>query len=519
MAFFAEQNHQMAASCRKKVLALIIIGFMVRLFIASSIELGNDEVYYWTYSQYLQWNYFDHPPMIALFIRFFTGNLSLQHYEIFVRLGSIVSCAIATWILYDLGRKLHSEKAGWFIACLYNASIYAGILAGVFALPDSPQMVFWCLSLWLIVKILKEDKSYVSWLLFGISTGLCIMSKVHGIFLWFGLGLFILVRKREWLKLPQLYLAIFTSIIIASPILFWNISNNFITYKFHSSRVAIHSFSIDTDGILREFFGQLLYNNPVIVILTIIALIALYRNKTFRHPALSVYAFIGIPMALLLLAISLFRDTLPHWSGPAYVSLLPIAAIYLSERNKFFFPAVIKAAFGIILFAAIAGILLINYYPGTLNKKSSPNIGEGDFTLDIYGWRQAGEKFQNIYQKEIKDSFMPADAPMVCYKWFPAAHEEYYFCQPVGITMIGLGEPFDLHEYLWYNAYHKTNAPMDKAWCVVPSNEQYNVQETYAAYYTHIDFVGAIPSWRGSKLARVFYIYILSGWKGAVPSF
>jgi len=508
----------MAASYRNKIIGLIIISFLIRVVIASCTELGNDEVYYWTYSQYLQWNYFDHPPMVAIWIRIFTGNLQLQQYEMFVRLGSLVSCGIATWVMYGLGKKLHSEKAGWFIACLYNTSVYASIISGVFILPDSPQMMFWCLSLSMILKICNDDKSWRNWLLFGAVTGLCILSKVHGIFIWIGLGSFILIRKRAWLKLPQLYIAVLISAAIASPILFWNMSNNFITYKFHSGRVTVNAFAIHSDGFFREFFGQILYNNPVNVVIIILALIAWSKNKLIKNAALSVYAFIAIPMALILLLLSLFRDTLPHWSGPAYVSLLPLAGVYLAFFTKEkSFPAFIKSAAGLIIVAAAAGILLINFYPGTIGNKSSDILGDGDFTLDMSGWKDAGIKFQNIYLKDVKDSVMPASADMICYKWFPAAHEDYYFCRPLNMQMIGLGIPYDLHEYLWYNVYRKNAGTLDKAYCIVPSNENYDVHQTYAAYYNHIDSACAIPSYRNGKLARVFYVYRLSGWKGSVP--
>ncbi len=54
---------------RKMVVRLIIISTCVRCLIAVFTGLGNDEVYYWTYSQHLQWNYFDHPPMVALLMQ------------------------------------------------------------------------------------------------------------------------------------------------------------------------------------------------------------------------------------------------------------------------------------------------------------------------------------------------------------------------------------------------------------------------------------------------------------------
>ena len=168
-------------SLRKPLAWLIIIGILTRCIIASSIEFGNDEVYYWTYSQHLQWNYFDHPPMVALLIRSTTFNLSFQQFEVFVRLGSIICSAFATYFLYKAVSNMSTEKAGLFSALLYNASLYGSIITGVFILPDSPQMLFWTASLLILSKLLTSQKpAIVHWILFGIMTGLTIMSKIHG---------------------------------------------------------------------------------------------------------------------------------------------------------------------------------------------------------------------------------------------------------------------------------------------------------------------------------------------------
>src|SRR4029078_9894213 len=148
--------------------------FVIKLILAFVLELGNDEAYYWLYSQYLQWNYFDHPPMVAVSIRLFTMNLFLEQYEGFLRLGSIVGAVLSSWFLFRAVALLHSERAGWFAAVLYNISFYSGITAGLYILPDSPQMVFWTLALLLIARITKEENSWKLWLLFGLVAGLCI---------------------------------------------------------------------------------------------------------------------------------------------------------------------------------------------------------------------------------------------------------------------------------------------------------------------------------------------------------
>ena len=55
-------------SYNRKAIATVIIFFFIKIAVSGFLNLGNDESYYWTFSKQLQWNYFDHPPMVALWI-------------------------------------------------------------------------------------------------------------------------------------------------------------------------------------------------------------------------------------------------------------------------------------------------------------------------------------------------------------------------------------------------------------------------------------------------------------------
>src|SRR5215831_4606290 len=116
-------------SYKKKVVLLILAFGFIRLILAFIIQLGNDESYYWLYSQHIKSNYFDHPPMIALWIRATTLNLWLQNFPGFIRLGSVISCCIASWFMFKCVVALTNERAGFFAACLYNTFYYTGVMA------------------------------------------------------------------------------------------------------------------------------------------------------------------------------------------------------------------------------------------------------------------------------------------------------------------------------------------------------------------------------------------------------
>ena len=151
----------------RNILLLIILSSVLRLSVAGFLELGNDEVYYQAYAQHLQWNYFDHPPMVALLIRLSTLNLHLNH-ELFIRLGSVICAAAGTWLIYRIGKTIRNEQVGFIAAILYSTSFYSSVVAGIFILPDSPQVIFWLLALYSMICIVKSEevireKIYISY--------------------------------------------------------------------------------------------------------------------------------------------------------------------------------------------------------------------------------------------------------------------------------------------------------------------------------------------------------------------
>ena len=503
----------MQASYKKKVLLLILLFAAARCVVASVTELGNDESYYWLFSQRIQWNYFDHPPLVAILVKTFSFNLLLQDYTLFLRLGSIVACGISAWFMFKAVASIKDERTGWYAACLYTASYYAGITAGLFVMPDSPQMIFWTLCLWMLAKIINDEKRMLWWIIFGISAGLCIMSKVHGVFIWFGLGLFVLLKKREWLKHPGLYTAALLTIIIASPILIWNLQNDFITYRFHSERVVPAGHSGSFFNLLKEMIGELVINNPANVLLIITALIT-GTNKKFRSGALSIFSFTGLSLIACILLMAFFRKTLPHWSGPAYIALIPCAAVYLSQLKKpTEFPFILRLSL-IFYVIFLAGCTTFIYsYPGTIGNRSISDLGKGDITLDMYGWKDAGKEFGKIYQQDLATGAMPAGTPVVCNNWW-GAHEEYYFCRPLQIQMIGLGPLHEIHHYAWLNEERSKKADLSSAYCIIHSDENYDAMKAYSEYYTTSDTAAVIHTFRGGKLAHDFYVLRLRGWKG-----
>ena len=507
---------------KKQLTYLVVIATLTRLCTAYMLELGNDEVYYYTYALHLQSNYFDHPPGVGLLIRLFTFNLTLTS-EVFVRLGSIVFAAIGTLLCYQIGSQIANARTGWYAALLYNTSIYSAVIAGTFILPDSPQVVFWLGSLTVMIELVKKDryaaKTPIStWLLFGLLSGLCIMCKVHGIFLWAGLGLYTVLFNRKPLTSPGVYLAALITVVVISPIFFWNLHNDFVTWRFHSERVEVKQFSLDTDSFLQTIFGQLFYNNPVNVIITLTALFYSNKRRLMRKNYSRLLLLTGLPIILFTTGISLFKSVLPHWSGPGFVTLLFIAAAYLDAKtpvfNKYLIHWSLKLATGLLLVIIIGGIACIKLYPGTIGNNETEKLGELDFTLDLTGWRQFSEAFRPWLLQQQQQGKLPADIVFADHKWFPAAHVDYYVAKPLHTIVYGVGKVNDLHQYVWLNHERKLLAKGGDALCIVASNYPDNPAVTYAATFASTQLLQSFAQTRNGRLVRYFKVYMLKGYKG-----
>jgi len=513
----------MQVTIRKKIFLLILVSTLVRCALAFFLEFGNDEVYYWTYAQHLQWNYFDHPPMVALLIRLGTFGLYF-HSELFVRAGSIICAAVNTWLVFLIARRVRDEKAGLFAALLYTSSFYCSIIAGTFILPDSSQVLFWMLSIFLILQIIDEENvrtnKTVLLLLLGICIGLCIMSKVHGVFLWFGFGLYILLYNRKLLMHPALYGAVLLTAVIISPILFWNIQNNFITYSFHNNRVGFFNKKLDWDSFLQQFIGSILYNNPVNFVLYVIGIAGIIKHKHFIAPRyLRLFLLLGLPLIVVLLFLSLFNETLPHWSGPAYISILILTAVYFSNTNSLNtkIPRGIKAANFLLLFAAVAGILVIRYLPVQLGKKEERVLGDSDVTLDMIGWRKFSGEFDSLYKADVRERLIKKGAFIISDKWFPAANLDYYIATPAQLNFFAAGKLTDIHHYAWLNKDRPAMQKNSDAYFIYPSNYYGPPKQGLQNYFQKVDSAILIPQYRSGIHVRNFVIIRLHDYKGGMP--
>ena len=155
MAEILVQQQNSSKAVKYFLLIWAAINFLQSYF----TELHPDEAYYWIYSRFLDWGYFDHPPMVALFIR--AGD-SLFHNELSLRLVTVFSSTFSFWILWQILKKYQVE-AKWFMLIISSISIFH--IFGFTTTPDAPLFFFGTLFYFFYQQYLEKDTPLIAVLL------------------------------------------------------------------------------------------------------------------------------------------------------------------------------------------------------------------------------------------------------------------------------------------------------------------------------------------------------------------
>ena len=519
-------QQELSKRIQKNTIGMIVIASVVRMALALSLELGNDEVYYWTYALYPDWSHFDHPPMVGWMAQLFSLNLLLSD-DFFLRLGPVVLSAASTWLLFKLVSRIKNDLAGFYAACFFVGSIYFSVIAGFSFIPDGQLIFFWILAMSEAFKFLSAEKISVNEkrqiLLFGVFTWFAMLSKYQGAFLWIGVIVYVILFNRNWLKEITFYLSGIVSVIFLLPVVIWNWQNNFISFTFHGNRVA-PGYGLRLDYFLAEIGGQIVYSNPIVFVLIIIALIAWFKgHRSLPSTQNKILWMFFWPLWLVFTGFSLFRSTLPHWTAPAFLSLIILAACFFSDKHlqqklseqKLLrhFKILLPAYFLSILLAA--AFYLINFSPFQLGKKVGiQTFGEDDFTQDLYGWNQVNEAFRKISTREEANSAMKKDAALISNKWFPAAHEDFYVAQPNHKNLFAIGSLNDIHKYAWINHERGGLKKGENYYHIAVSNLYRDPNELFGKYFELIVPIDTVAITRAGLPMRYAFFYELKNYNG-----
>jgi len=477
---------------------VLFAGLAVRLSAAFLLELGNDEVYYWTYLRYPDWSHFDHPGMLGWLGQLFTA-FSPNPSDFGVRILPLVCGTINTMLVYQIAAHLGGKRAGLLTSMFFTASIYGSFLTGTFLLPDAPQSSFWLGAVLFAIRILPAPRATLgAWLALGACIAGALLSKYHSVFLITGIGAYVLFHARHHLTQVGIWLAALVSVLGLVPTYLWNKSNGFISFAFHGERVVPTS-GVNWNTFFQEIGGEFAYHNPVVFAVIWCAIGAWLRGRRYTRPSHAhVLFWIGFPLLLTFLTFSLFRRTLPHWTGPAYLTLLPLAGCWLADVSRRPIPRVAHVALG--LTAAISLLGLVHIPTGVL-QAPSPDLSSAkqDVTLDMFGWQQTGHHWQRFMETHALD---PDHTFIVGSGWFPTAHLDRYVGTPSGVRTCALGSLEFIHKYAWIHAQQGVPSPTDRVFYMTDSRNFKSARDALRPPLAQDTTMAEWDIFRGGKVVK-----------------
>ncbi len=375
-------SRQMALIKKYHFTLFISAWTFINLLQAKYTVLLNDEAYYWVYSNYLDWGYFDHPPMIAALIK---AGYSLFRNELGVRFFIVLLNTLTLVIIrHLLSRK--NDALFYLIAC----SIALIQLGGFIAAPDIP-LVFFTVLFFLVYKNFVASYSWMQAILLGIVMSLLMYSKYHGILII----LCTIISNPALLKSAKSYIVVFVAVLLFTPHLYWQYNHGFPSVQYHLfERNETYKISYTTKYIL----GQLLLAGPFMGWLFMFGAFK-YQTKNLLERALK-FSEVGIYLFFL---ISTFKGRVEaNWTVPAIIPLIILSHQYFYDHKKwqriliFTLPITLAAVFfiRIYLIADNKFLTIINTNEFEQNKTWAKQV-----TIISHGLPVV---FVNSYQKASK---------------------------------------------------------------------------------------------------------------------
>ncbi len=288
---------------------------LLNFFQAAGTVLLNDEAYYWVYSNFLDWGYFDHPPIIAVLIK---GGHFLFHNEFGVRLFIGVLNTLTLLILYYLlPRK--NDMLFYAIVC----SIALLQLGGFIAVPDIP-LIFFVALFFFVYKNFIEITSLKNTILLGVVMSLMLYSKYHAVLII----IFTLTSNPALLTKTRAYMAVLIAMALFTPHVVWQYQHGFPSVQYHVFERNEASYNISYT--LVYIAGQILLAGPLMGWLFLWSAFR-YKPMDFFMRSLQ-FCMAGIYIFFL---ITTYKGRVEaNWTVPAIVPIIILAHQYLTDKKK-----------------------------------------------------------------------------------------------------------------------------------------------------------------------------------------
>lgn len=407
---------------------------LLRLLVIGRIGLSGDEAHYWTYTQYPQLSYFDHPPLVAWMIKLSCAVFGQTEFA--VRFPTVMIFIVVSALVYRLAREIYDERIAFWAVALLNVTPVFSFLGSVMTIPDAPLSLFWMLFVYLFWQTMQTGRSSY-WYLLGILLGLGFLSKYNAVLLIPSAFLFLVcsAEHRKWLLRPQPWVALLIAGAVFYPVIAWNAQNDFASFGFQMKhgfgKVAPHFSALLLGKCLSAQAG---YLSPLLFVAYWAGLFSTGRRALLNadRGALLIFSF-SFPTLFLFNGIACFNEILPHWPAMGYLILaVPVAEMTLRwwEQSWFRWSMVAAWILALVLTVLVPIQAMYKAVPPELfmSKAEAVKVEDGiaraekvDITNELFGWREVGSEIADIIDRS------PEPKPLiVTHRHYVASQLSFY---------------------------------------------------------------------------------------------
>lgn len=386
-------------------LYFIISVALLRLLLAPFVGLGVDEAHYVLYALNLDLSYFDHPPLVGWVQYIFTSIFGTNEFG--ARVAAILIGFVTSIFVYKLIYDINQNNNEAFVAVL---ALHASFLFNALFLMLMPDTLLFLLIFPIIFTVIKLEKSNTlgMWILLGVLLGFAGLAKYTAVLFIVPIVLYFLIKKRyELFYTPKIIPAVLIALVIISPVIVWNIQNDWSSFAYQSAHVVGEN-SIKLSAFFSSLAAQFGAYNPFLFPL---AFYGLYKAFVSKNDTLFLTALFGGVFILFFTYASLYKTALPHWSALFYLLFIPIGAYFALQQTK-----KIKKY---LHFSIAFGLLLSAIVYAELALKVIPFPDYQSLHHDIYGW-------DTIMQKANEQIANNPHAVLAVTNWTLASRALYY---------------------------------------------------------------------------------------------